>query len=63
VKTNIFWIFGILQSAALGAIIFLVFNLLNALNEPAAVGKDTQLVLSLAFPLFNLIMQYINYRK
>ncbi|MFC1687922.1 hypothetical protein ACFL0L_05115 [Patescibacteria group bacterium] len=54
---SIFWIFGVLQSLALGCIIFFVFEGLNT------IGTDTQIVLSIAFPLFLLIVEYMIYSK
>jgi hypothetical protein len=63
VKNSVFWIFGILQSISLGAIIFLVFRALNMINGEAVIGLDTQILLSLSFPLFLLIVEYILYKR
>lgn len=38
---NIFWIFGILQSITLGAIVFLIFRSLNIISEVEVIGVDT----------------------
>ena len=62
-KTRIFWIFGILQSMTLGIIIFLLFNSLNSLKGASLIGLDTHILLSIAFPLFLLIVEYIIYEK
>jgi hypothetical protein len=56
-SVKIFWIFGILQSVTLGLIIFFVLRAL------AAVGSDTRIVLSVLFPLFLLIVEYLIYSK
>ncbi|RLD10338.1 hypothetical protein DRI50_11195 [candidate division KSB1 bacterium] len=60
-KRNIFWIFGILQSLTLGVIIYLHFNALNAIKGEQTLGGDTQLLLSILFPLFLLIVEYLIY--
>ena len=62
-KIKIFWIFGILQCLTLGIIIFLIFRSLNILKGESIIGFDTQLLLSIAFPLFLLIVEYIIYDK
>ncbi len=60
-KATVFWIFGVLQSISLGIIIFLVFRALNLINGEAVIGLDTQILLSVSFPLFLLIVEYIIY--
>jgi len=62
-KATIFWIFGVLQSLSLGAIIFLVFRALNMIRGERVIGLDAQIVLSIAFPLFLLLVEYIIYKK
>lgn len=62
-KTRIFWIFGILQSLSLGTIIFLLFRSLNLINGDNVIGMDTQIILSITFPLFLLLVEYIIYTK
>ena len=62
-KTKIFWVFGILQSLSLIALIFVIFNSLNQIYGDKVIGLDSQIVLSLAFPVFLLIVEYIIYRK
>lgn len=62
-KTRIFWIFGILQSLSLGIIIFLLFRSLNLIKGDNVIGLDTQILLSVAFPLFLLLIEYIIYTK
>ena len=62
-KATVFWIFGILQSISLGMIVYLVFRALNLINGEAVIGLDTQFVLSVSFPLFLLIVEYIMYKK
>jgi hypothetical protein len=54
---KIFWIFGILQAVTLGLIIFFV------LRASAEVGSDTRIVLSVLFPVFLLIVEYLIYSK
>jgi hypothetical protein len=58
-KTKLFWIFGIIQSLSLGTIIFVIFNSLNLIKGENVIGADTQLVLSITFPLFLLLVEYI----
>ena len=62
-RTKIFWIFGILQSLSLGAIIFLVFRSLNIIKGESIIGLDTQIVLSVCFPLFLLLVEWVIYNK
>lgn len=51
---NIFWIFGILQTLTLGLIVFFVLP---------GIGMDTRILLSVLFPLFSLIIEYMIYSK
>jgi len=60
---KIFWIFGILQSLSLGVIIFLIFNSLNLINGRCIIGLDTQILLSVTFPLFLLLVEYTIFMK
>ena len=60
---NIFWIFGILQSLSLGTIIFIVFKSLNMISDAQVIGLDAQISLSITFPLFLLVVEYIIYSK
>ncbi len=62
-NTKIFWIFGTLQSLSLGVIIFLLFRSLNLINGDSVIGLDTQILLSVVFPLFLLLVEYIIYTK
>ncbi|MCK4306092.1 MAG: hypothetical protein KAY24_17765 [Candidatus Eisenbacteria sp.] len=62
-NTKIFWIFGALQAASLGAIILVLFKALGTINGSAVIGSDTHLLRSVSFPLCHLIVQYIIYRK
>jgi hypothetical protein len=62
-RERIFWIFGVLQSIALGLIIFLIFKSLNAIADNRAIGLDTQILLSILFPLFLLIVEYLIYSR
>ncbi len=62
-EKTVFWIFGILQSITFGLIIFLIFKSLNAIAGFRVIGLDTQLLLSISFPLFLLIVEYIIYSK
>ncbi|MBA7680305.1 hypothetical protein ES703_88619 [subsurface metagenome] len=62
-KIYLFWIFGILQSMTLGFIIFLVFKSFNTIAEFRVIGLDTQILLSIQFPLFLLIVEYLIYSK
>lgn len=62
-KKKIFWIFGILQSLSLGAVIFLLFRSLNLIHGSRVMGADTQILLSAAFPLFLLLVEYVIYSK
>jgi hypothetical protein len=58
-NARVFWIFGILQSLSLAAILFLVLRSLNAVGAGSAIGLDTRIVLSVAFPLFLLLVEYV----
>jgi hypothetical protein len=60
---SIFWIFGLLQSLSLGAIVFLLFRALNLIYVNKVIGGDTHLLLSISFPLFLLIVEYTIYKK
>lgn len=62
-STKAFWIFGILQSLSLGTIVFLLFRSLSLINGQCVIGLDTQILLSLAFPLFLLLVEYVVYSK
>ncbi len=62
-KATVFWIFGVLQGAVLGSIIFLVFKALNTISTVKIIGLDTQILLSILFPLFLLIVEYLIYSK
>jgi hypothetical protein len=62
-RERIFWIFGVLQSVSLGLIIFLIFRSLNAIAENGVIGLDTQILLSILFPLFLLIVEYLIYSR
>ena len=53
---NLFYLFGTLQAITLGLIIFFLLQTTN-------IGKDTNLTLSILFPLFTLIIEYIIYSK
>ena len=57
-RASVFWLFGGLQRITLGVIIFLIFNSLNMIND-RVVGVDTQILLSVLFPLFLLIVEGI----
>lgn len=61
-NARVFWIFGLLQSASLGAIIFLVLRSLSALGE-TGIGLDSRIVLSVVFPLFLLLVEYTIFAK
>jgi hypothetical protein len=62
-NTTVFWIFGILQSLSLGSIIFLLFRSLNQIKGVDVIGSDTRILLSVAFPLFLLIVEYVIFSK
>jgi len=61
-RKTVFWLFGGLQSITLGVIIFLIFDSLNMISENG-IGIDTQVLLSVLFPLFLLIVQYSIFSK
>ncbi len=56
-NNKIFWIFGTLQAITLGLITFFILQSLDS------IGKDTQIILSILFPLFLLIVEYMIYLK
>ncbi len=53
---NIFYIFGILQAMTLGLIIFFILRTTN-------IGMDTNILLSVLFPICTLIVEYMIYSK
>jgi len=61
-KNNAFLLFGGLQSITLGVIIFFIFNSLNMISD-SVIGIDTQILLSVLFPLFLLIVEYLIFSK
>ena len=62
-NVRLFWIFSILQSLSLSAIIFLIFRSLNMIKGESIIGLDTQIVLSVCFPLFLLLVEWVIYNK
>ena len=62
-KKGIFWIFGILKNFTLGVIIYIIFNSLNNISENGVIGWDTQILLSVLFPAFSFIIEYIIYSR
>lgn len=53
---NAFFIFGILQAITLGLIVFFILQTTN-------IGKDTAVLLSILFPVFTLVIEYIIYSQ
>jgi len=53
---NIFYIFGILQALTLGLIVFFMLG-------TTTIGMDTSITLSVLFPIFTLIIEYMIYSK
>ena len=51
------------QTLSLGIIVFLLFRSLNLIKGDAVIGLDTQILLSITFPLFLLLVEYIIYSK
>ncbi len=62
-NVKVFWIFGILQSMSLGVIVFLIFRSFNSIKGESIIGLDTSILLSITFPLFLLIVEYIIFTK
>ena len=62
-KKVIFLIFGIIQNLALGWIIYLIFQALSKINDNPAIGTDTSIILSIIFPLFTLVVEYLIYEN
>jgi len=60
---RVFWIFGILQSLSLALIIFLIFRSFNLIAAKDLIGLDAMVILSVAFPLFLLLTEYVIYEK
>ena len=60
---TVFLIFAILQNLLLGVIIFLIFRSLNIINGDSVIGLDTQIFISVAFPLFSLLVKYMMYKN
>jgi len=59
----VFLIFGILQSTTLGIIIFLLFRGLNNIGSGRIIDLSTQILLSILFPLFLLLVEYVIFSK
>jgi len=62
-KKKLFWIFGTLQSVSLGIIIFLIFRSLNNITGLNGIGMDSIIVLSIGFPLFLLLTEFVIYSE
>ncbi|MDO9528959.1 MAG: hypothetical protein Q7J27_07365 [Syntrophales bacterium] len=62
-KNGLFWVFGILQCVSLGCIIFLIFKAMGTINGEPVIGLDTSITLSITFPLYLLIVEYLIYSK
>jgi len=60
---KIFWIFAILQNLLLGIIIFLIFRSFNIINGDSVIGLDTQIWISVAFPLFSILVKYTMFKN
>jgi len=56
IDKNIFYIFGILQALTLGLIVFFMLG-------TTSIGRDTAIILSVLFPIFTLIIEYMIYSK
>jgi hypothetical protein len=52
---TLFWVFGTIKHLLLGIIIFLIFHSFKLIHGDAVIGLDTQLLLSIGFPLFSLL--------
>jgi hypothetical protein len=57
-NSAVFWVFGALQSISLGFIVFILFRSMNQIHGVPVIGLDAQLVLSITFPLFLLLVEY-----
>lgn len=57
---TLFWIFAILKYTLLGTILFLLFHSLNVMHGERIIGRDTQILVCIAFPLFSLLVKYIS---
>lgn len=62
-KKTLFWIFGTIQSLSLGTIIFLIFRSLNNISGSNSIGLDSIIVLSIGFPLFLLLTEFVIYSE
>ena len=60
---KLFLVFAVLQNLSLAAIIFLIFRAFNILSGERVLHYDTQVLLSVAFPLFLLIVEYSIFTK
>jgi len=60
---NVFLIFGVLQTLAIGLFIFLVFHGMNTINGQPLIGLDSQIVLSFMVPVFIFKVEYIIFSK
>jgi len=55
----LFWIFAPLKNISLGVIIFLIFHAFEKTSNNQIIGLDTQILLSILFPLLTLIIEYM----
>jgi len=54
---NLFLVFGLIQAASLGFIVYII------LGSLAVIGSDSRFVLSCVFPIFTLALEYMIYSK
>jgi len=59
----LFWIFAPIKNISLGVIIFLIFHAIEKTSNNQIIGLDTRILLSILFPLFTLIIEYIFFRS
>lgn len=60
---QIFWAFGILKALTLCTIIVVVFRVVGSINEFHTIGAETTWMLSILFPTFTFVVDYLIYSK
>ncbi|HUS86793.1 MAG TPA: hypothetical protein VMW76_06110 [Bacteroidales bacterium] len=60
-KKQVYFIFSALSNVTLGIILFLIFRLLCILADDQAISVSTQVILSVLFPVFLFIQEYIKH--
>ncbi|NQV37711.1 MAG: hypothetical protein HQ509_06885 [Candidatus Marinimicrobia bacterium] len=58
-----FWVFGILKALTLCTMIIVVFREIGSIDGFNTIGADTTYMLSILFPAFTFIVDYLIFTK